>query len=41
MHLRWLVILALYTLLIGPILDAPWGRSPAKARSQARVAAPE
>lgn len=34
MEFRWLIILALYTLLIGPVLDKPWSDAGANARSQ-------
>jgi hypothetical protein len=34
MEFRWIIILALYTLLIGPVLDKPWSDAGASARSQ-------
>jgi hypothetical protein len=33
MEFRWLIILTLYTLLIGPVLDKPWSDAGATARS--------
>ena len=34
MEFRWIAALTLWTLLIGPVMDAPWGDANAKARSQ-------
>ncbi len=35
MNFRWLVIMTLYTLLIGPIVSAPNGNANAKSRLSA------
>ncbi len=38
MEFRWIAILTLWTILIGPMIDAPFGQT--KARSQPAKTAP-